>query len=235
MSKTQKNTMEIFAINNSKKLDTVIIKKLLNVLSPQEQLRYKRFLRWRDAQNNLLGHIVVRSLISIRFNIPIEKILISLNNYGKPYCDSIKEFHFNISHSNEWVVVVVNNDFVGIDIEEINTADLEIAKHFFSKEEYVALAQKSLEEKKSYFYDLWTLKESYIKADGRGLNIPLNSFSIIKDKFGIRLTRAQKKYYFKQYNIDKRYKLSVCSRTDGFPDKVNIIENDVLIQNFLKI
>ena len=34
------------------------------------------------------------------------------------------------------------------------------------------------DEKINYFYDLWTLKESYIKTIGKGLYTPLNSFSI---------------------------------------------------------
>ncbi|WP_257149478.1 4'-phosphopantetheinyl transferase family protein [Bacillus cereus] len=41
---------------------------------------------------------------------------------------------------------------------------------------------KVLTEKNDYFYDLWTLKESYIKAIGTGLSTPFNSFTIKKMK-----------------------------------------------------
>jgi len=46
----------------------------------------------------------------------------------------------------------------------------------FSKEEASDLFAKEDNEKTEYFFELWTLKESYIKADGRGLSLPLNSF-----------------------------------------------------------
>lgn len=53
---------------------------------------------------------------------------------------------------------------------------------FFSDEEVEDLNTRSLVGKIDYFYDLWTLKESYIKAIGKGLSIPLNSFTIKKNK-----------------------------------------------------
>lgn len=225
--------LEIIAIHNDKELDPDVKQRLLCILTPRERQKNERFLRWQDAQSNLLGRIAIRSMILERFGIEPEDISFATNDYGKPYVEGIKDFHFNISHSNEWVVIVGNNSQVGIDIEKICTVDLEIAEQFFSMKEYEMLAKKSLDLRKIFFYDLWTLKESYIKADGRGLYIPLNSFSIVDINNSFHVVGAQKNYHFKQYEFDRNYKLSVCALTDEFPEKVNVKGIQTFIKPFL--
>jgi 4'-phosphopantetheinyl transferase len=108
--------------------------------------------------------------------------------------------HFNISHAGEWVLCAISNTEIGIDIELIQPIDLDIAKYYFSEVEYMDLQRKEGAEKVSYFFDLWTLKESYIKARGMGLSIPLKDFCIRITHEGITFSGKEmnENWFFKQ-------------------------------------
>ncbi|HFJ9466115.1 MULTISPECIES: 4'-phosphopantetheinyl transferase family protein [Bacillus cereus group] len=87
---------------------------------------------------------------------------------------------------------------------------------FFTKQEYEYLFQiKDHKEKLNYFYQIWTIKESYVKAIGKGLSVPLNSFKIGED------SEQGANWFIKQYMIDELYCLSVCAKTSEFPEYIN--------------
>ncbi len=66
--------------------------------------------------------------------------------------------------------------------------------------EYETLLNQPDEMRLKYFYMIWTLKESYIKAEGKGLSIPLNSFSIsiTSNSINIIADDGNTKYNFSQ-------------------------------------
>jgi 4'-phosphopantetheinyl transferase len=97
--------------------------------------------------------------------------------------------------------------------------------------EHASLQSIPLEKRLSCFFDLWTLKESYIKAIGKGLSETLNLFTIDFSYKGIKLISAKEedaKWQFRQYEIDPAYKLSVCAGKDSFPDHVTEVVWDEL-------
>jgi 4'-phosphopantetheinyl transferase len=140
----------------------------------------------------------------------------------------VDDFHFNISHSGDWVVCAVDNLPVGIDVEKIHDVDLNLSARFFSEEEHKYLLSLEISKRRNSFFELWTLKESYIKADGRGLSIPLNSFSFKFANKDIVFTTTNQfnECYFKQYDIDTSYKLAVCSSKSDFPKELTDISFD---------
>ncbi|MEZ8034717.1 4'-phosphopantetheinyl transferase family protein [Vibrio crassostreae] len=92
--------------------------------------------------------------------------------------------NFNISHSKEHLLVAVcqregKRVQLGVDIEHTRSSTNidSIMKHYFSDKELADLLKLSKELQRERFFDLWALKESYIKATGRGLATSLRSFS----------------------------------------------------------
>ncbi|MDN3629954.1 4'-phosphopantetheinyl transferase family protein [Vibrio lentus] len=92
--------------------------------------------------------------------------------------------NFNISHSKEHLLIAVcqregKQVQLGVDIEHARSSTNidSIMKHYFSDTELTDLLELSKEEQRERFFDLWALKESYIKATGKGLATSLRSFS----------------------------------------------------------
>jgi 4'-phosphopantetheinyl transferase len=67
---------------------------------------------------------------------------------------------------------------LGIDIESLRaTAPVADAGQFFALDELTQLSMLQGDAQARRFFDFWTLKESYIKARGMGLSLPLDQFA----------------------------------------------------------
>ncbi|MDI3310009.1 MAG: 4'-phosphopantetheinyl transferase superfamily protein, partial [Thermoanaerobacterium sp.] len=169
--------------------------------------------------------VMFRIILIKKFGLNNEGIVFYNNEYGKPFLKD-KSIFFSISHSCQWVSVAVDRKSLGIDVEKIRNVNLNVAKRFFSRDEFEDMIKSP--DKIDYFFTLWTLKESYVKALGMGLHIPLSSFTIkIGDEIKL-LSEKNSKYYFRQFYVDDGYKMAVCAEDDEFQEDVNIINlNDI--------
>ena len=91
---------------------------------------------------------------------------IAYNSQGKPYFLSHCEIFFNISHSSNYVACAISDRPVGIDIEGGRKARQNLAKRFFDESEASWINECQSEER---FFRIWTLKEAYGKATGKGV------------------------------------------------------------------
>jgi len=146
--------------------------------------RYYRLVFARHRKQMLLGRYLLRSTLShYADSVALSEWRFTHNAYGKPALDTAvhkQGLFFNLSHSQGKIVLALaRHDFVGVDIEEAARPRRigRIAQRYFSPSEVSALLGLSAHLQLSRFYQLWTLKESYIKACGMGLAIPLNQFS----------------------------------------------------------
>ncbi|MES2945307.1 MAG: 4'-phosphopantetheinyl transferase superfamily protein [Pseudomonadota bacterium] len=107
-------------------------------------------------------------------------------SYGKPQLSAGQldiDLRFNLSHTHGMVAVAIAIGLdVGIDVERIERRvadDMAIAEAYFSPSEQAQLhAITDPAQRRLAFIDLWTAKEAFIKALGRGLSMPLDSFSV---------------------------------------------------------
>ncbi len=87
---------------------------------------------------------------------------------------------FNLSHTDGFAVCVAGRvSQLGVDVENVNrkTSHDELAQRYFAAAEYDYLRNLPPHLQREAFFRIWTLKEAYIKAEGKGLSIPLASFS----------------------------------------------------------
>ncbi len=153
---------------------------LKKLLSSDEVKRADRFHFEKDSNFFIAARGQLRTLLGRYLNMPPEEIQFNYNAYGKPYIIN-SNLNFNLSHSHKLALAAFNKKYeLGIDIEWIrrDLSDLKIAKRFFSQEEVKQLFSLPKEYQKEAFFNCWTRKESYIKARGKGLSIPLNQFDV---------------------------------------------------------
>ncbi|RAJ11149.1 phosphopantetheine--protein transferase-like protein [Chitinophaga skermanii] len=95
------------------------------------------------------------------------------DKYGRPYLLN-SPIDFNISHAGDLVVLLVSDRKIGVDVEKISPIALDDFEQVFTQQEWQIIG-KDL----NLFYRYWTIKEAVMKADGRGMHIPLQSIHIL--------------------------------------------------------
>ncbi|WP_191089407.1 4'-phosphopantetheinyl transferase family protein [Paenibacillus spiritus] len=209
--------MEIYALRLSRELSGPEYRMLLEQTDPVKRERIARFLRPRDAQRSLLGDALIRWALVRHLNLPPEgsnTLVFDQNEYGKPLLAAPGGVHFNLSHSGDWVVCAVAAAPVGVDVEELREAPLEIAERFFHNKERRLLNAASPEERGELFYRLWTLKESYIKAVGLGLSLALDSFSVDGGTGTVLRRDTEERWLHRAWKLDERHMMALCA-SDG--------------------
>lgn len=154
----------------------------LALLSEDEKARAQRFHFPIHKTRFIATRSLLRRLLAGYLDQAAETIVFASNEHKKPHLAGDNPLHvqFNISHSSNVAVLAFTTQHpLGIDIEKIGDKDnLDLAQRFFSKQEHQALSDLPPTARRTAFYRLWAHKEAIIKASGRGLSLPLSSFTI---------------------------------------------------------
>ncbi len=144
----------------------------------------------------------------------IADAVIDRDEYGKPFLRNYPEMHFNLSHSGNMVMCVIGDTPIGCDVQEMsNAVDERIAERYFSKTEQAAFLAAQENKRRRLFFRLWTLKESFLKATGYGIRVPLSSFSIdLRDPVSVTQSLDPHTWHFAECDRYDGYHLAVCGR-----------------------
>jgi 4'-phosphopantetheinyl transferase len=153
------------------------------ILFPAETVRMERLRRAEARRLFALSRILVRTTLSRYSFVSPEAWRFAANAYGKPLLDPPKDSfsaRFSLSHTGGLAVFAVTREIdVGADAERTDRAvdAFRLSRRFFSPEEAAHLQKLPPEESSEGFFHLWTLKESFLKALGRGFSLPMNTFA----------------------------------------------------------
>lgn len=159
--------------------------------------------------------------------------------YGKPYFPFYPQVHFNFSHTKGCVCCALADEPVGVDVELMRPRKYRdgIVKKFSAQEQKLwENTPQELREK--IFFQLWVCKESYIKADGRGMSLLLDSFSVNPDEAAQNyqvIETEEGRVCLRLYDLGKLpYQLAVCSRDRELASAVQILTQGELPQKNLE-
>lgn len=228
--------VELYIVKLPKKIDEKIYDELLDALDNESSSRIKRFRFIEDSYRTLLAKMMAEYLLCKKLNVGRSKLKFIKNTYGKPYLEN-SNIYFNNSHSGDFIMSGISDCELGVDVEKIKKIDIDVAKRFFNKHEYSIIKKGNSDEQKNKFFDFWTLKESFIKADGRGMSIPLKSFQIIENEKSItvKINEKDTTYTLKQYSMHPEYKAAACIKDGQLPDEFVKVGADNLITEYMKI
>ena len=166
--------LHLYSTEYCSPLPDATFQTLLALLPTPLQQKVLRFRLWQDQHASLLGKLLLR---------------IALKNAGQPtdldrlhYTTEKKPFFpdgpvFNLSHSGNRVLCLLGDRrALGIDIESLSPIPFEDFQPQFTKNEWAVI--HSDPTPLNAFYRFWTAKESILKADGRGLGIPLQELDL---------------------------------------------------------
>ena len=125
--------------------------------------------------------------------------------WGKPEAPSCAQ-RFNLSHSGAYIVLAVSDAEVGVDVERVQERRLRVAGRVLLPEEREWMEHNPIER----FFRLWTLKESVMKAVGKGLALPPSGFSVLPLTRGEPIRTEAGTLFGRSTPLDG-YWLSVCA------------------------
>jgi 4'-phosphopantetheinyl transferase len=213
------NNIDIWLLN-IEDFNLINDRDYLSILSEDELEKYHNFKVNSLRHRFLINRANLRLILAKYLRINPQEIVFNYSDKGKPSLNfniHSQKIYFNLSHKNNYTVYGIGQCNLGIDLEKIDDkVKIEnIAKRFFCPEEYQYLTKLKKEDKFSYFFTLWTIKEAYLKLIGQGLSGGLDSIYIqdIGDNHNYQIINNQgnklEHWMVKTWNILDNYILSI--------------------------
>ena len=160
--------------------DVCLLEQCRKLLTDDERRRERTFCFKKGQRQYVLTRALVRTVLSRYSEILPHEWLFNYSPQGRPEIanadSAARELSFNVSHTDGLIVLgVARCPALGVDVEHIHhrPGAVRLAEKYFSPDEKAALRALPADVQPQRFAELWTLKESYVKACGKGLSMPL--------------------------------------------------------------
>ena len=143
------------------------------------------------------------------YNIAYREDMLVRGEHGKPALREYPDIRFNLSHADGIAACIVSEHECGIDCERVREYRPNVARRVFTPEELAVFESAPESERDLLFFRLWTLKEAFVKAVGRGLSYPMNTVGFCFADGCISCT--EQGWRFRQYVLrGGKFVVSVC-------------------------
>lgn len=175
----EKNEVHIWRLEPQPAID---VSRYLELLSEEERERAARFRFPHLTHSFIVDHGRMRLILGAYAQLAPQKLEFNFNEFGKPdLANCSAPLRFNLSHTKGLSALAVCVDAaVGIDVEAARVMNdwRDVAQSHLSRSEVAALENAEPMDQQNAFFRCWTRKEAFLKAHGRGLSIPLDSFAV---------------------------------------------------------
>jgi 4'-phosphopantetheinyl transferase len=159
-------------------------------MTDAERTRAQRYRHDDDRAMFTLGRYMARTLVGRALDVPPSAWPWREGPHGRPEIDDAStDLHFNLSHSAGLVIcALARGRAVGVDVEHLGRRafELTLVNRYCSPSEVADVCDQG-KDWRDRFLMYWTLKESYLKARGVGISVPLADISFTLTASGARL------------------------------------------------
>ena len=211
------------------KVDEVLLAQYSLLLSSDEIERHDRIRTVADRRRFLTTRAAIRTALSHCVpDIAPADWQFTCNDDGRPaiagpvYASGLT---FNISHAQGMVAIAIAREgMLGVDVESVcRVVDtMAVARRYFAPDEVSELQARPEAEQRILFFDLWTLKEAWVKATGKGLAKSLHhvSFALAENKIEVRFSKESRvssdPWHFWQLRPTERHQIAVAYAAKSF-------------------
>lgn len=193
-----------------------VLNEIETMLTPDERSRMDALQRSQDRVLYLLSRGLLRTVLASYLDCAGGDVCFAADAHGKPILrpgEHCLPLQFNLTHSRGAIALAVSGGReVGIDVEERNRQVdfLALAERFFAPSEARHLRTLNNGQVPDAFFAIWTLKEAYVKAIGRGISFPLDAFSFDLDAnrllgFQPLADFVSRDWHFQQFDLGERH------------------------------
>lgn len=199
--------MAVVYILNANKL-TTDISKYTN-LDKRRLEKIKKSTNQLFIKEQLGSNLLLNDILENNYFKDINLLEYVYNESGKPYLKD-DNLYFSLSHSNGIVALTVSKEEIGLDIELIKPVKDSVAKRIMNDREYNIYSSLDKNKKVTYFYEVWTSKEAYVKKLGTTISLNPSNIEIDEDILIKRIIIDNNEYILAVTNsmsltIDERY------------------------------
>lgn len=200
--------------------DHMVLSHYLGFLSSAEKLRYDQY-HPKAARLFLISRVLVKTVLADKLGISPHQVNIELHPNGKPFVQGSKAVYFNLTHSADVIILAVTEEGeIGVDIEQVDREfEWMRVDSVLAPIEIEWIKENELTDPFSVyqrFFQIWTLKEAYIKCTGEGMSRHLRklNFHVLPEHIqfldSTNDARKTEEYYFESYIYDSHFIFSIC-------------------------
>jgi 4'-phosphopantetheinyl transferase len=180
---------------------------LSKFLNSKEYNRAERYHKETDRSRFIISRSILKFILAAHAKLDVKNISFDYHLNKKPYLATCPWLSFNISHSGDFAVIAISRDKVGIDIEymsdDFNFSNL--LPDIFEDAEILSI-QNAVNQKHA-FYTLWTRKEAFVKALGKGIDEDFKYIPCLDGQHNIDSTvlKTTKNWNVHSFDLEDHY------------------------------
>ncbi len=192
------------------------VERFLRTLPQSLMAKNVRFRRKEDKLRHLYGLLLLKKTWKAVCKEDLDLNQLSLTSLNRPYLPGAT-VDFNIAHAGKIVTCALGyHNRIGVDIELKREIDFNDFRRTMNGNQWNEIQGHPDQFEK--FFEYWSIKESVIKADGRGLSIPLEDI-IVENQ---TVTYDHRLWYLKPFTLGKEY--LGCVAAEAIPSQLVIEE-----------
>lgn len=190
------------------RFDEIIPKE--DLLDGPELKRLRQLKVAEKKREFVAARTFLKTVLGEELKISPKQLSLAYSKNGKPYLPEIygRDLpHFNMSHSGDWVVVVLADRMVGVDIECESNLSLQSLSPIINAEERIVLSQHGQFAQRKLIKELFVAKEAYIKVSDKQFTLDKINFFLENGQWQLKDNPQGYSFYFQCASV---FTMCVC-------------------------